>query len=137
MKNHFHSKFRRALRRINFYISAYLRGEFRPLRNNLVSKLLKTAEDYYEQANKDEATVSKLAFGRILLYTDLKNQIFHYLNLTEKEVAGDLLSLKMLIKEANHFSKMFKRNGKAQLDAPRQENRPVKYKGKEILLLID
>ena len=43
----------------------------------------------------------------------------------------------MLIKEANHFSKMFKRNGKAQLDAPRQENRPVKYKGKEILLFID
>jgi hypothetical protein len=36
-----------ALRRINRLLAEWLKGEFKPLKNNIISKIIQTAEDYY------------------------------------------------------------------------------------------
>lgn len=123
VKNHFHSKFRRAIRRINHLISALMRSEFKPLKNNLISKILKTSEDYYDQEDKSEETASKFCFGKMVHYTDIKNKIFSYLKKSETEVKNDLKNLKILIKEINQFSKLYKKKGRFRIDEEKKENR--------------
>ena len=47
VKNHYHSKFRKTLRKINKCIMDHLKGQFRPLKNSIISKIVQTAEGCY------------------------------------------------------------------------------------------
>lgn len=49
VKNHYHSKLRKGIRRINHRINAFLKGQHKFLRNNIISKIVQTAEKIYLQ----------------------------------------------------------------------------------------
>lgn len=87
VKNHYHSKLRKALRKVNKLIYEYLRNDFKSIKNSILPKILQTAEDYYSQADKSEATVAKRCFGTVLLNVDMKNAILSYLELEEEKIS--------------------------------------------------
>jgi hypothetical protein len=63
IKNHYHSKLRKALRKINKIIYEHLRGEFKPIKNSILPKIIQTAEEYYLQADKEQSTPSRNCYG--------------------------------------------------------------------------
>lgn len=48
MKNHYHSRLRRALRKINSVIALHFRSRTRPLKPTLLSRLVQAAELRYQ-----------------------------------------------------------------------------------------
>jgi hypothetical protein len=53
VKNYYHSKLRKALRKVNKLIYDYLRNDFKSIKNNILPKILQTAEDYYTQIDRE------------------------------------------------------------------------------------
>lgn len=48
IKNHFYSTFRKAVRRVNGFLSDYKNREFREIKTVLLNKILACAEDKFE-----------------------------------------------------------------------------------------
>lgn len=63
VKNHYHSKLRRALRKLNRLLHDWLRPEFKPLKNNIVAKIIQTAEDYHSQPDPTQPSPAKTCYG--------------------------------------------------------------------------
>lgn len=74
VKNHFHSKLRRAIRKINLLISCYLRNEFKPLKNNIISKILQTTEEAQDHELPEFQTIYRLGQGIHPSYTRPQKQ---------------------------------------------------------------
>ena len=65
VKNHYHSKLRKALRKINKCVADHLKTECRQLKNNLLSRVIQAAEISYTNRDgpKEEA---RFAFSNSL-----------------------------------------------------------------------
>ena len=74
VKNHFHSKLRRAIRKINLLIFSYLRNEFKPLKNNIISKILQTTEEAQDHQLPEFQTIYRLGQGTHSSYTRPQRQ---------------------------------------------------------------
>lgn len=68
VKNHYHSKLRKALRKINKCITDHLKTECKPFKNNLLSRIVQTAEVFHSGGDSAAKRESSLAF-------QLKNDI--------------------------------------------------------------
>ena len=86
VKNHYHSKLRKALRKVNKLIYDCLRSDFKSIKNSILPKILQTAEDYYTQSNKAEETIAKKCFGIFFVNADMKNKILNYLEFEERNM---------------------------------------------------
>lgn len=64
VKNHYHSRLRKALRKINKCINDHLAVISRPLKASLLSRIVQTAEAYYIPSEKVDAL---LAFSNYVL----------------------------------------------------------------------
>lgn len=84
VKNHYHSKLRKALRKINCLLASCFKNEFKPLKNNIISKVLQTAENYKSQQDIEEAPHSKLCYSIFISNSVLKNKILDYLSVSDK-----------------------------------------------------
>jgi hypothetical protein len=130
VKNHYHSKLRKALRKINCLLSSHFKNEFKSLKNNIISKVLQTAENYLAQPDSQEPTNSKLCYRKSLLNIDLKNKILNYLSVSEKLNAAEVLELRTMVKEINQFNKIFKKKAHSKSDKEKENLKVCKYKGK-------
>lgn len=68
VKNHYHSKLRKALRKINKCIVDFLKPQLRPLKPNILSRIVQTAEGCYVSGGASVSEEAKSAFN-------LKNDI--------------------------------------------------------------
>jgi hypothetical protein len=67
VKNHYHSKLRKAFRKINKCITDHLRHDFRPFKDNLLSKIIQAAEEYYSQDVGAPSDKAKTALSTLYL----------------------------------------------------------------------
>jgi len=64
--------------------------------------------------------------------------VIKYLKKTEDKPTDDqLLELRLMVREMNHFNKTYKKKNKPKSDANKETYRSNEYKGKEILNLIN
>lgn len=129
VKNHYHSKLRKALRKVNKLIHDYLRNDFKSIKNSILPKILQTAEDYYLQTDRSQETIAKKCYCTFFFYIEMKNAILGYLDFEEaKNGQIDIPKLRDMVKEANYFNKTFKKR-KNKRDLPKRV-RCNEYKGK-------
>jgi hypothetical protein len=75
VKNHYHSKLRKAFRKINKCITDHLRHDFRPFKNNLLSKIIQASEEYYSKGEGVARERAEVALSKVVFSLGLKNKI--------------------------------------------------------------
>lgn len=83
VKNHYHSKLRKTLRKLNKCISDHLGATLKPLKNNVISKIVQTAEGMYPHHNESASAKAKTAYGTFVCDLELKNRILALSNIIE------------------------------------------------------
>lgn len=81
MKNHYHSRLRKTLRKMNKCLSDHPRAQFHPLKNSLLSQIVQTAEDSYSRHGRVPHPLSRTALGTACPIADLKIRILAQLHL--------------------------------------------------------
>jgi hypothetical protein len=79
VKNHYHSRFRKTLRKLNNCILAHLRPHSRPLKNSIISKIVQTAEGLYAQLDPQSRERAQWAFGTTFLTQTSRTAFLAYL----------------------------------------------------------
>lgn len=73
----------------------------------------------------------------LLLIAVMKNKILNFLQEGQKQFnEQELIELKLLVRELNHFNKIYKKKNKKAEEKVRRK-RCYEYKGKEIICLIN
>ncbi len=83
VKNHYHSKLRKTLRKLNKCISDHLGSTLKPLKNNAISKIVQTAEGMYPHHSEYPSQKAKTAYSMFICNLDLKNRILALSNIIE------------------------------------------------------
>ena len=65
VKNHFYSKLRKVLRRLNTIIHSYLRREFREININVIYKIVEACEEQFKEKPNCDKYISEACRGRL------------------------------------------------------------------------
>ncbi len=78
IKNHFYSKMRKAVRRINKIISENYKKEYKEIKTSLLYKLIETSESKFKVSSIIDEEVADYCSGIYFKNSDIKNKLYYF-----------------------------------------------------------
>lgn len=67
VKNHFYSKLRKSVRKLNKLINDYFREEYKPIKESALSRIVKTTESKFKNSTKIDEELADFCNGTFTL----------------------------------------------------------------------
>jgi hypothetical protein len=114
VKNHFYSKLRKSVRRLNKFITDHLQKEYDQISPRLLSKIIEYSESRFKSSVRVEEETIDYSIRMKLASLDLKNKLYKFENECDEamESTDDIDIAKRLIDDIFFFEKNNKKPGK-------------------------
>jgi ribosomal protein L31E len=114
VKNHFYSKLRKSVRRLNKFISEHLQKEYEQISPRLLSKIIEYSESRFKSSVRVEEETIDYSIRTPLARLDLKNRLYKFENECDEAMDNqeDIEIAHHLIEDIFFFEKNNKKPGK-------------------------